>query len=154
MPAFPSITSSTDNKTLNLIKKTSKIKNLKNGIKINKSVQTMMKTKKVSNTPLKTTVYNLINKIVLMVSQKAGRDFQYKAISCKVNRWPSIKIKDLPPKKQNEKLRSKTHPSLRFSSNVTSSMNAPPSCWVVRLQAWMQVVNSEDLSMAYLTWMI
>jgi hypothetical protein len=51
-------------------------------------------------------------------------------------------------------LRSKTHPSLRFSSNVTSSMNAPPSCWVVRLQAWMQVVNSEDLSMAYLTWMI
>jgi hypothetical protein len=80
----------------------------------------MMKTKKVSNTQLKTTVCNLINKIVLMVSQKAGRDFKYKVISCKVNRWPSIKIKDLPPKKQNAKLTSKTHHSLRFSSSVTS----------------------------------
>lgn len=152
MPALSSIISNTDSKTLNLIKTTSKIRNRKNGTRINKSVQKTMKTKKVSNIPSRTMVCSLTFKIVLMACQKAGKEFKYKAISCKVNRWHSILIRNLPPKRQNAKSRNKTHPSLRFSSNVTSLMNAPPNCWAVRSLAWMQAVNSEGLSMPCLTW--
>ena len=128
MPALSSIISNTDKKTQNLTKTNSKIDNQKSGKRINKSVQMMMKTKKVTNIPLRTTACSLINKIVLMASRKAEKKSKSKAISCKVNRWASILIINLPPKKQNAKLRSKTHPSLRFSSNVISLMNEPPKC--------------------------